>query len=50
MTEIDFAYFNFEHVLSACLPCLFLEGPGSWAGRLAAELARAAAGVSEGRR
>ena len=38
VTQIDFAYFNFEHVLSAYLPCPFLAGPGRPAGRLAAEL------------
>jgi hypothetical protein len=40
MTEIDFAYFNFEHVLSAYLPCLTGAGAGRRAGRLAPGLPR----------
>jgi hypothetical protein len=38
VTEVDIAHFNFEHVLSAYLPCPFLAGPGRSAGRLVAEL------------
>jgi hypothetical protein len=32
MTEIEIAFFNYEHVLSAYLPCPFLAGPGRPAG------------------
>jgi hypothetical protein len=46
MTEIDFAYFNYEHVLSAYLPCPFLVGPGWPAGRLVTGLPRVAATVA----
>ena len=35
--EIDFAYFNYEHVLSAYLPCP-LAGAGRPMGRLAAKV------------
>ena len=32
MTEIDFALLNYEHVLSAYLPCPFLAGGGAAGG------------------
>jgi hypothetical protein len=50
MTEIDFAYFNFEHVLSAYLPCLFPDGAGRPAGCLAAGLSRVAVAAGAGLR
>ena len=46
MTEIDFAYFNYEHVLSAYLRCLFVGGAGRLAGRLVTGLSRVAVTVA----
>jgi hypothetical protein len=42
MTEIDVAFFNFEHVLSAYLRCLFAGGARRPAGRLVTGLSRVA--------
>lgn len=43
MTEIDFAYFNFEHVLSAYLQCLFRALTACRASRFPVTLCRVAA-------